>query len=124
MLNAVVRYLCDKYAEKFPEYLDDIAELKRSTYVDDILAFGKTDEEAHKRMTLAIDALEAGQMDVRKFRSHPSSIADELCKKDRFWKEGEKTPETFKVLESGTTHRKMRYGQPLSICMTSIRSRI
>ena len=98
VLNAVVRYLYDKYAEKFPEYLDDISELKRSTYVDDILAFGKTDEEAHKRMTLAIDALEAGQMHVTKFRSHPSSIADELCKKDRYWKEGEKTPETFKVL--------------------------
>jgi hypothetical protein len=97
VLNAVVRYLYDKYAKLHPELAEDIAELKRSTYVDDILAFGKTPEEAARKMNIAVDALAAGQMQVTKFRSHPCQIADELSVRDVFSK-GEPSADTFKVL--------------------------
>ena len=122
MLNAVVRYLYDKYAEKFPEYLDDIAELKHSTYVDNILAFGKTDEEAHKRMLLAIDAIEAGQMHVSG-ATLPLSLMSSVKRTD-FLRRVRKLLRLLKSSVFGTTHQKMRYGQPLSICMTSVQSRI
>ena len=67
-----------EYATKHPESAQDIEDLSSTTYVDDIIAFGATEEDILRKMRVAIAALSEGQMVVTKFRSHPKTAADTL----------------------------------------------
>ena len=76
ILNAVIQFLYKEYATKHPESAKDIEDLSSTTYVDDIIAFGVTEEDILRKMRVAIAALSEGQMVVTKFRSHPKTAAD------------------------------------------------
>jgi hypothetical protein len=74
----VIRFLYKEYAKQHPEPQEDVDNLCQTTYVDDILAFGKTKEDVQRKMRIAVAALSLGKMLAFKFRSHPKTAADEL----------------------------------------------
>ena len=90
VLNAVIRFLFKRYAEKHPEHKEVLDAIAADTYVDDLAAGADTEDEAVRRMRIAMAALAEGKMILTKFKGVPATIGDRLAQAD--------TPRQFKML--------------------------
>jgi hypothetical protein len=79
LLEGVLESHLDAWADKYP---DEVALLRRSMYVDDVLSGGRTVQEAEARKEIAREILHDATFELHKWNSNISQLEDDVSPDD------------------------------------------
>jgi hypothetical protein len=79
LLEGVLESHLDAWADRYP---DEVALLRRSMYVDDLLTGGRTVQEVQKRREIAKEILHDATFELHKWNSNIPQLQDDASPED------------------------------------------